>query len=381
MGWVMTDATLLTIRDRAREHPAAIASPEHFTLVEGQTAAPQLIIDEPGWSPYCLDDENRCVLFVNIPPDVDLSQAKFVYASQFEQAQRALMVPYAALEQLTEQVRAPDKLIFIFSMGRCGSTLMSQIVSQVEGVYSLSEPDVFTNLSLIRSSDKQRDELIQVLKSCTLLLSRRGNQSRLEAAAFKFRSHGLGLSDWLYAAFPEARSIFMYRNAVSWAQSVYRFLQRLGFSNQFCREDAVKLWQGLTGEATAYVEPYMDVEKEIFYFTDLLAPAWTSYLDRYMTNYERGVPFHTIRYEELNDQREASLKAVFEYCGLPTSYLQLAMQAFETDSQAGTAISRDVYSADLAPERIEQFLKLLSRHPRFADPNFVLPDSHSPRSA
>ena len=370
------DATLFAIQNRARVHAAAFASREHFTLVDGQAATPQLVIDEPGWSPYCLDDENRSVLFVHVPPHVDLAQAKFVYTTQFEQAQRALLVPYAVLERLAEQVKTPNKIIFIYSIGRCGSTLMSQIFSQIEGVYSLSEPDIYTNISLLPTWATRRDELLPVLKACTLLLTQR----QPEIAVLKFRSHGIRLSDWFYAAFPQAYNLFMYRNAVSWAQSVHRFLQRLGLPNQLKWDEALQLWCDLTGEKIAYVESFVNVDQDLLYFSDLLAPAWTSYLDWYMTHYQSGVPFHSIRYEALNDQREATLHAVFDYCGLPTSHLSQAIRAFETDSQAGTAISRDVAAADLPPERVEHFLKLLSQHARFANPDIVLPDVHTPRS-
>jgi hypothetical protein len=125
----------------------------------------------------------------------------------------------------------------------------------------------------------------------------------------------------------------------------------------------------------------MDDRTETVYFTNLLAPAWASYLDRYMANYERGVPFHTIRYEDLNDRREATLQAALEYCDLPASALEQAIQGFDSDSQAGTVVSRDVRADDLAPERIEQFLELLSRHPRFNQPDVILPDSRDPRGA
>jgi sulfotransferase family protein len=253
---------------------------------------------------------------------------------------------------------------------------MSQILNQIDGVYSLSEPDVFTDLSYLRRTNRSRDdELTQVLKACTLLLSPRGNQKRPAAVALKFRSQAIELSDLMQDSFPDARNIFMYRNAASWAQSVFRFLQRLNYPNELSRHDAMSLFQGLTGEDPAYVEPYMDEGRELFYFSDLLAPAWTSYLDRYMAQYERGVPFYTLRYEDLNDRREESLKATFDYCGMPAAAVEQAMQGFEADSQAGTEISRDVRADDLTSERMEQFLDILSRHPRFNQPDFILPDS------
>jgi hypothetical protein len=93
-----------------------------------------------------------------------------------------------------------------------------------------------------------------------------------------------------------------------------------------------------------------------------------------MRQYERGVPFYTLRYEALNARREDSLRETFDYCGLPSAAVEQAMHGFETDSQAGTAILRDVQADDLSPERVERFLEVLSRHPRFNRPDYRLPD-------
>lgn len=366
------DTTLFTIRDRGRAFAAEFAVPQHFTLDEGQPASPQRLLNEPGWSPYCLDDANRSVLFVHTPPEVELTQAPFVYTAQFENAQRAMAVPYEALVQVTQGLKPSNTIIFIHSIGRCGSTLMSKILSQIEGVHSLSEPDIYTNLSYLRNADKSREkELIQVLKSFTLLLCRQENA----VTAIKPRSHGIALSDWLDEAFPNVRNLFMYRNALTWAQSVSRFLQRLGFQSHAPRDEALFLWRGLTLNDASYLEPYVDMGAERIIFSDVLAPLWISYLELYMAKHEQGVPFLTVRYEDLNERREQTLKAVLTYCGLPTSNLEQAMQTFEADSQAGSAVARDVQANDLTPERIEAFLALLARHPRFNDPDFILPDS------
>lgn len=368
-GLVIMDTRLFKILDRARHSSAALANVNHFTLDDGQPVSAALLIEEPEWTPYCLDDENRRVLFVYTPAHVDLSQAPFVYSAQFEQAQRALAVPYTALDAVTATLKAPDTMIFVYSIGRCGSTLMSRILNQIDGMYSLSEPDIFTGLSYLRKTDPSRDEeLTRILRACSLLLSRRGDGIRPERVTLKFRSHAIGLADLMYAAFPNAHNIFMYRQALSWAQSVFRFLQRLSFANELSPVDAAGLWHRLTGEEAAYVEPYIDPQAETVSFSDLLAPAWTSYFDRYMQQVERGVPFYPLRYEDLNDQREAPLQAMFDYCELPATGVQQAMRGFETDSQAGTDIARDVRADDLTPEQIERFLEVLSRHPRFNQP-------------
>jgi hypothetical protein len=365
---------LYSILNRERSSSASYASPNHFSLDDGQIVAPRLLLEESNWTPYCLDDANRRVFFVSTPPTFDLSHAAFVYTTQFETAERVLAVPYTALEDLLDELESPQTLILIYSMGRCGTTLMSQILNQINAVYSLSEPDIFSNLVYLRLEDRSRDaELGKILKAATLLLMPRGAQPQRNVLALKFRSNVIELSDLFYKVFPDARNIFMYRNAVSWAQSVSRFLQRLNYPNQLSYEDSRKLWNGINGADPVYLEPYMDAQTELFHFSDLLAPAWTSYLDRYIHNYELGVPFYNIRYEELNQEREATLTAAFNYCRLPLTALEIAMQAFEKDSQEGTEIARDIPTEDMSAERVEAFLQMLVRHPRFNQPDFILP--------
>jgi hypothetical protein len=374
------EATLYAIQGRARTSPANFADVEQFTLDEGIPVSPQILVDEPYWTPYCLDDENRRVLFVKTPPEVDLAAAAFVYSTQFESAHSALALPYAALDQLSEKLESPKILIPIYSIGRCGSTLMSQIFDQIDGVYSLSEPDVFTNISMIRSMDKTRDaELTSLLKFCTLLLSRRGDQRRPTAVVHKYRSHALEVVDLMNAVFPNARNIFMYRNADTWAGSVSKFLQRLGVPNEIPGDNIAELFSGYTGADPAYVKPYIDEGQDVYYYAEFLAVLWTWYLYRYMTHYESGVVFHTIRYEDLTNQREATVRATFDYCGLPISddILAKAMKGFDTESQAGTILSNEVPAEDLPPERVAAFMEMLSRHPRFNQPDYGLPDIHT----
>src|SRR5688572_26290828 len=107
------DAMLYAIQDRKRNVPADFSVPEHFTPGEGQPAEAHIVIEEPGWSPYCLDDANRRVLFVNTPPEVDLAKAPFYYSAQFEHAQRLLTMPYDSLEQVTRDLPSPQTLISI----------------------------------------------------------------------------------------------------------------------------------------------------------------------------------------------------------------------------------------------------------------------------
>ena len=96
---------------------------------------------------YCLDFENRQAVFVETPPEYNLSRAPFLYQAQYELASRLVQIPFETLHRLAaEVVIDPTRLILIYSVGRCGSTLVSHAFNALEGVESISEPDVFTQM-------------------------------------------------------------------------------------------------------------------------------------------------------------------------------------------------------------------------------------------
>lgn len=77
---------------------------------------------------------------MEIPPEADLSQASFLYATQSKLARRALVVPFAALERLAAGVALPERLVFVFNIARCGSTLVNAMLNRVDGSGACRSP-------------------------------------------------------------------------------------------------------------------------------------------------------------------------------------------------------------------------------------------------
>jgi hypothetical protein len=50
-------ATLYSAGDRLKTHEMNYSTAADFGLGQRQTVSPSIILDEPGWSPYCLDHE------------------------------------------------------------------------------------------------------------------------------------------------------------------------------------------------------------------------------------------------------------------------------------------------------------------------------------
>jgi len=93
------NAQILHIHER-KQASILVSSPEDFTVIEGESISPQIVLDNPDVSLYCLDDANQRALFCELPPGIDLSQPPFYYQEQFEQAQRLIAVPCPLLADL-----------------------------------------------------------------------------------------------------------------------------------------------------------------------------------------------------------------------------------------------------------------------------------------
>ena len=73
------------------KHKASTASPSRisdFTFHAGDSIPANVIVANPAISLYCLDDANRCAVFVETDPGFDLLQAPFHYMAQHEHARR-----------------------------------------------------------------------------------------------------------------------------------------------------------------------------------------------------------------------------------------------------------------------------------------------------
>lgn len=305
-------AQLLTIESKLRTAPVAVAGPGDFRLRDGKSADPVLALTQPNFSLYCLDFRQRQALFVETPPELDLSRAPFLYQAQYDAARRVLRMPFETLNRLADQVTLdPSKIILIYSVGRCGSTLVSQAFGAISGVESLSEADVFTQLrdqwaeQGFEGRHKER-----LLRSCLLMQCAPGRTRNAVAWAFKFRSLVADMAELFHAVVPEARIVFLYRNAVPWARSFLRFLR--------VRTPA---------EAEARLE--------------WLAGMWLTVMDRCVEMQRQGIPMFLVRYEELTRSSHEVLAAMLIHCDLPMPPDEALEALLARDSQEGTAISRE----------------------------------------
>jgi hypothetical protein len=169
--------------------------------------------------PYAYDSDRKAIVFVCASYDaINKSTRAFFYQGQRDLATRVFLVPSAAVQTLADKIVASkesnvglDKVLLVQSTGRCGSTLLSRLLGTMSGVFSLSEPDIFSSLVFPHALDADkitRAELKSLIRACTIMLvhSTRAFQNKPnEHIALKFRSFATLFSDVFHESLPEAK--------------------------------------------------------------------------------------------------------------------------------------------------------------------------------
>ncbi|MFE9181976.1 hypothetical protein ACFYMB_01440 [Micromonospora haikouensis] len=359
-------AQVLDILDKVAPAEFVPASPHNFVVRPGGSVPAESLLGDPDVSLHCLDDEHRLAYFVQAPPGVDLAGGPFLYLDQYRAAQRLVTVPYETLHRLADGLPDPARLVLVYSVGRCGSTLLSRALGEVAGVRSYSEPDVFTEIALLRHEDPGRDaEYARLIRSCVRVLANAGSNTGsggAETLAVKFRASGIQLGDLFHEVFPAARGVFLHRDARPWLESMHQ-----GFTPHLPDPGAQLAFLKYVLAQAPLIMPFVARHERQPTPTEAYVLTWLSVLDRYRALRRAGVPLLPVAYEALAADPKATLATVLDHCGLPADGVDAAYATFSADSQEGTLLSRASRrsnpAAALAAADHAQARAVLAEHP------------------
>ncbi len=366
-------ATILNIVEKVKPFPFATTDLTNFVVSEGEQVPAEIVIDNPNISLYCIDDPNQQAIFVETPPEVDLSQSPFFYDAQYQHALRLIAVPYEEFHRIADTLASPN-LIMLYSVGRCGSTLISQALNTVEGVRSLSEPDMFTQIHFMAYLDRSREpDYVCLLKSCIRMLGK-----GTPALALKFRAMCIHIGDLLYRAAPDAHNLFLYRHQEAWARSM-----GLIFRTPEQRRVPMTEFPIHRRSMAPLSIPFAERHGREPSFDEFTALSWLSMMGKYRSLYDAGMPLLAVRYEDILAEPQRALAAIFDYCGLSSASVERAYEVFSRDSQEGTIWSRDnrqaMMVAPLDDEDYAQMRAVFAEQPVICSADFTVPGTWSPR--
>ena len=186
-------------------------------------------------TPYCFDATKERVVFVETREPVDLTEDHpFFYEAQRRHAGMLYAVPYEEVVALAAEVQAAWRdtpIVFLHSTGRCGSTLLCRLLGDAAATVSVSEPDFYSQLVLLRddAGPAVEEQLSAVTAACTRLLvaQLRETHPAAQSVVIKLRGMAVFAADLMARDLPEARNLFLYRNAVDTVDSFFAMLLRV----------------------------------------------------------------------------------------------------------------------------------------------------------
>jgi hypothetical protein len=174
--------------------------------------------------PYAFDFDERQLLFTLHLRPLDVLDQPFLYAAQRQKTVVVGRVPWGHLDELFGAPKQDISPVFIFSIGRTGSTLLEAIIRRFTS-RTVSEPDTVTQLAVNgRRLESLSEEIRRQLYWHALspfLSSACGGNSELPWT-IKLRSQAnMAIAD-IVRTFPRAKYVFMLRKRLPWARSTYR---------------------------------------------------------------------------------------------------------------------------------------------------------------
>jgi len=334
------------IINKRRSDPVGLTDIKDFELRQDGEIDAQEILINPRISLYALDFENSQAVFVEAGSPAELAQAPFYYQAQYEGAVRVITLSLESVIQLAQSVQVEDgKLIFIHSTGRSGSTLASKIFAQVPGVINMSEPDALTEVVIARFMKPEMHDMFRMLlDACIRLLCK---EPASTAWVIKGRSWVIELGDWLHQLYPQAKTLYLYRDAESWVKSTLgAFVSDVERTSEDWRreENEVRGWMKLLVPSIARYDLGQHLNA-----TGLLALMWLDNMERYMQLHESSVEMLAIQYPNWKLEPRRTAVSMLEYCDCCPEDLTAIEEVLTKDSQAGSAISQEAVKKKNAP--------------------------------
>lgn len=353
---------LRSILSRHRANPAQPCLINDFTLGPITTANAS-ILDQEEWSLYCLDFAADSAVFVHVAGGLELDNVPFVYQAQFEQADQVFVLPLPDFLRIGLAMPAPERVTFLYSTGRCGSTLASRILSQLPGVVSLSEPEGI--ISPAHQADAIGNRVHwRYIRAALHFLCRGQPGERTPHYVIKPRPVSLLYDAEFTRACPNAHIAFLYRGCGDYVRSMFRFGQRLGldWDTPGPIEKWWPHWQQMSGGAPRTVlGEFVTLDRKDITWAEIGAALWAVTMRAFHGINDRGRSATAIHYDDLNRDRLAGTAKLIQACGLDIKNANAGLRAFEIDAHTGGRGANTIPSREMDATQTRRMDVVMSR--------------------
>ncbi len=363
----------LRILKNNREHPVPVVNPADFTTEPAGEIDPEEVLRDPKFTLYCFDPENDQALFVESSDPALVEQRPFYYQGQAEFAIGLVGMPFETFHRIAEGISYPEKgLIWVHSVGSCGSTLISRALAAIPSVYSLSEPDDLTDLCKLRVQ-KLVDE--EWLRSAIVSSTKWRCKPRIgptpQFLAIKTRSEVSVLADLLGELYFESRHVFLYRDGIAWMQSWFgSYPPDLDMADPIINREREEIWAKMLPIVREYVReegPMNPIQVRML--------SWITSMESQPLLLQMGVPLCSVRFEDLTANPAAMVRTVLEFCEIEAGDWSRIEAVLGRDSREGSIFGREErkkLNRNLTPEFVQDIKDIVATRPLLKTPDVVL---------
>ncbi|MCP4716545.1 MAG: hypothetical protein GY868_15600 [Deltaproteobacteria bacterium] len=379
------------ILKKKRWFPEALASLNDFKLKAGPQIDAADILRNPNISIYCLDPKNEQVIFVETPPGLNLTDAAFIYNAQYENAFRVITIPFAETMRIAGPLPDPDQnIIFLYTVGRAGSTLLCKIFEGDADTISLSEPDIFACfVPLIKNSAHKKEGMQALMQACTKILFAGSITRNKKNVLIKPRGICIEIAVDIRKALPRSKIIFLYRNAQPVIESyiraftggrVFHLLRDLRPSRKLMQFMVKKNQRSLSCFFPHVTERHIDLIAKTG-LEGALCATWLSIMKTYCALHRNGSDTIAVIYEDIVSHSRDIITQLFRGCRISEASVDTALQALGKDSQEDTRLARKLtykkkkYLNIINPDHLQMILKTESE---INSADYVVPGTITP---
>jgi hypothetical protein len=371
-------ATVLEIVARKQERNGDL--PVEFDLREAGSVDAEIVLRAPNTSLYAVAADLRRALFAELPPEVDITLAPFSRVAQFEHARRLIAVSFEELERLADSVPQPERLIFFYNTSRSGTTLLHHMLNRIEGVASLAEANFFVNLLWQREFGKLDFGPTTIADVLRWSLRMQAWHYADRTLVFKLRHSELQLLPVIDEVAPDNERIMLYRDALSVGASWKQQYRDWGWDRDYSVEELGERFM-VTPATQEMLQSWLDASQLSAFPAEVaVLSMWIDGIVPYLDAEQRGVPFFTLRYDDLVAEPQRMLRKLLSHLALPVDGIDLALGVLAEDSQAGTEMAQKQGRPNrtaLDSDEMRRITDLLAMHPRKLTPDIVLPGTVS----
>ena len=321
-------------------------------------------------SPVCLRDDSVSLfeftethaMFIVTEPGLDVYNSElspFVYNTQFIYGKQLLTISMKHFMRFAAELRDPKSHVILLSnIGRCGSTLLTQMMEAVPNTVTMSEPEVLSLVmpSMFRRAPKFCQDNQAKLVGMALKVQCKEIQSRkVDYIIIKPRSFFICQTDLVAKECPYIRHVFLHRAP---RKNISSFMAMVASFSYLFHKFVFSMWIEVMfdtlKDSSEYYPMAQDMKCSLQKNPDSLK-VFAAYYAMHISSFlecrsKHGVDFHVVSYEELVLNPRQEMKKLLDHCKMPLDNIQGSIEAMEKDSQRNSIFSKDNHKSSRPKE-------------------------------